>query len=158
MVVAARILTAPFGRAMVLVPTFIAAAATNIVIALIQSVTPSDNPVLNSADRLTLSIAAVAACGVLWRALTKKDDVVIKATETMTKALAQSAASNEELRKVIERGVDRDEQLIREIGSLRAGLSVLPCSDYPPQQRHRNIEEQPREARRASGSGTQPGF
>ncbi len=74
---------------------------------LAQALTPNGD-VQNYRD-ITLEGALVVAVGVLWRALSQKDAQIavkdaqlVKSTEVVTSALAASATSNAELRKIIE--------------------------------------------------------
>lgn len=74
---------------------------------LLQATTPAAD--ISWAEHLTLEGALIAAVVVLWKALGSKDVQIalkdaqlVKSTEAVTMALAASAASNVELRKIIE--------------------------------------------------------
>lgn len=87
-----------------------------------QIVTPgSVGPVdwSTQAEHLTLSGAMVIAIAVLWRALVSKDALLIQSTKIVTEALAASASSNAELRKIIEDSVTAKRDLTDSIDSLR---------------------------------------
>lgn len=71
-------------------------AVANIVADIVPS--PADVPW----EHLTLEGALIAAVVVLWRALAVKDAQLVKSAEATTAALSASAASNAELRKIIE--------------------------------------------------------
>jgi hypothetical protein len=78
----------------------LAVMGTGITAILVQAVTPAAD--ISWIEHLTLEGALVVAVGVLWRALSAKDAQLVKSTEAVTSALASSAASNAELRKIIE--------------------------------------------------------
>lgn len=67
---------------------------------LIQATTPAVD--ISWIEHLTLEGALVVAVGVLWRALSAKDAQLVESTRVVTGALAASATSNAELRKIIE--------------------------------------------------------
>ena len=78
----------------------LAVMGTGITAILVQAATPAAD--ISWIEHLTLEGALVVAVGVLWRALSAKDAQLVKSTEAVTSALASSAASNVELRKIIE--------------------------------------------------------
>jgi hypothetical protein len=63
------------------------------------------------AEHLTLTGALIVAVVILWRALSVKDALIIKSTEEVTKALGATAASNAELRKIVEESIATEERL-----------------------------------------------
>ena len=94
-------------------------------------------------EHLTLTGALVIAVGVLWRALSAKDAQlaasniqIVESTRVITVALSASAASNAELRKIIEESVTSKNHLTESLDLLRARLSHAPeCSNYDPPHR-----------------------
>jgi hypothetical protein len=89
-------------------------------------------------QRLTLVGALVVACGVLWRALAAalaaKDilakaysDALITATKSTTEALDTAAASNVELRRIVEESVTTKRELTEAIHMLAARIGEMPC-------------------------------
>ncbi len=78
----------------------VAVMVTGTIATLVQATTPAAD--ISWVEHLTLEGALVVAVGVLWRALSSKDAQLVKSTEAVTSALASSAASNVELRKIIE--------------------------------------------------------
>jgi Mg2+/Co2+ transporter CorB len=64
-----------------------------------QVSTPND---VSWVEHLTLEGGLIVAVGVLWRALVKKDDQLMQSVRIATEALSANAASNMELRKIIE--------------------------------------------------------
>jgi len=76
------------------------------------------------AEHVTLSGAMVVAIAVLWRALQAKDSQLVSATKTMAEALAATASSNHELRKIIEDSVTAKRLLTESIDLLRKDLSL----------------------------------
>lgn len=93
---------------------------------------------MNSAEHLTLSGALICAVVVLWKQLRKKDDMLIESAKTMTAALAGAAASNIELRRIIEESVAARRELSVSIDALRGSLHKLPCTDHQGQQPQAN--------------------
>jgi hypothetical protein len=98
------------------------------VLSAMQTLAPVQGDWTNSIERLTLSGALVVAVISLWRQLVKKDELLITSAKTMTEALAASAASNIELRRIIDESVLVKQQLTTAIDLLRVGISKLPCT------------------------------
>ena len=67
---------------------------------LFQMSAPPGN--LSTWEDLTLKGALISAVVVLWRALSAERAQNVKSNEAMTSALVSTAASNAELRKIIE--------------------------------------------------------
>ena len=91
---------------------------------------------MNAAEHLTLSGALILAVIVLWKQvgkkdidIAKKDDLLVESAKTVTAALAGAAASNIELRRIIEESVEAKRQLSNSIEGLRTALQKLPCVD-----------------------------
>ena len=89
---------------------------------------PNADGLISNLDRLTLAGAAVLACGVLWRALAKKDDLLVEMMKSVTAALTGASDSNKELRLIIEESVRTKQELRVSIDQLRTGLNALPCN------------------------------
>lgn len=77
----------------------------------------------SQAEHLTLSGAMVIAIAVLWKSLQAKDGLLMQSIRTMTEALAETATSNRELRKIIEDSVNAKRQLSESIDLLRKDLN-----------------------------------
>lgn len=78
---------------------------------------------IGQAEHLTLSGAMVIAIAVLWKSLQAKDGLLMQSIRTMTEALAETATSNRELRKIIEDSVNAKRQLAESIDMLRKDLN-----------------------------------
>ncbi len=95
---------------------------------------------LPGAGDLTLKAALCAAVVVLWRTIgardvkiDAKDAHLIRSTEIVTQALATSASSNAELRKIIEESVTSNNHLAESLNLLRQRLSGAPdCGNFSP--------------------------
>jgi hypothetical protein len=83
-----------------------------------------------TAEHLTLSAALLLAVAVLWRNLTTKDALLIASTATVTQALASAAASNAELRHIIEESVKAKQEMTLAITALTARIEALPCTHH----------------------------
>lgn len=81
-----------------------------------------------TAEHLTLSAALLLAVAVLWRNL--KDALLIASTATVTQALASAAASNAELRHIIEESVKAKQEMTLAITALTARIEALPCTHH----------------------------
>jgi hypothetical protein len=81
-----------------------------------------------TAEHLTLSAALLLAVAVLWRNLTAKDTLLIASTATITQALATSAASNAELRHIIEESVKAKQDMTLAMVALTARIEAMPCT------------------------------
>jgi hypothetical protein len=92
-----------------------------------QAVTPQGD-LVSQADRIGVTGALIAAVGVLWRALSKKDEAVLTATKSVTEALITAADSNRELRQIIEKSERTNQELKNSIETLQLGMGGLPCS------------------------------
>ena len=82
----------------------------------------------SSIEHLTLNGALICAVIVLWKQLGKKDDLVIASAQTVTETLAAAAASNVELRKIIEESVTTKRELTGAIDRLQVSIGELPCT------------------------------
>lgn len=96
-------------------------------ISFIQTVALSEADWLGRAEQLSLKVALVVAVYILWRALVRKDEALAVMTENVTKALDLSAASNVELRKIIDESVRTKEALRQSIDILSNNLKGVPC-------------------------------
>ena len=83
----------------------------------------------NTAEHLTLSGSLIIAVTILWRELGKKDTLLVQSTATVTQALAGAAASNVELRRIIEDSVAAKKELSTAIGLLTERIERLPCTE-----------------------------
>jgi hypothetical protein len=83
-----------------------------------------------TAEHLTLSAALLLAVAVLWRNLTTKDALLIASTATVTQALASAAASNAELRHIIEESVKGKQEMTLAMTALTARIEALPCTHH----------------------------
>jgi hypothetical protein len=81
-----------------------------------------------SIEHLTLNGALICAVVVLWKQLGKKDDLLIASTQTVTETLAAAAASNVELRRIIDESVAAKKALTAVIDDLQVGIGKLPCA------------------------------
>jgi hypothetical protein len=96
-------------------------------------------------EDLSLKGALIAAVIVLWRALVKKDDQLMVSTKTTTEAMSANAATQVELRKIIEAQnaliessisakvhlTEAQSHLVEAIDMLRARLSEAPdCGNF----------------------------
>jgi hypothetical protein len=97
--------------------------------AVIPNIPPNALPVSDAwvqmAEHLTLTGALMIAVFVLWKQNVAKDQLLIQSTKTVTDALAQSTASNVELRKVIQDSADAKIELSASIGSLQRSVEKL---------------------------------
>lgn len=91
---------------------------------------------LNSVEHVTLDGGLIVAVMVLWKQFSKKDDLLVESTRTVTEALQGAAASNAELRRVIDKLVEIQEdsadakrELAGAITELRMAVYSLPCTD-----------------------------
>jgi predicted O-methyltransferase YrrM len=80
-----------------------------------QVSTPND---VSWVEHLTLEGGLIVAVGVLWRALVKKDDQLMQSVRVATEALSANAASNMELRKIIEELVKSKADLAEAVDKL----------------------------------------
>jgi hypothetical protein len=96
-------------------------------IAQVVAPVPVNSPMdlVQVAEHLTLTGALIVAVVILWRALSVKDTLIIKSTEEMTKALSSTAASNSELRKIIEDSIATEESLGDAITKLSENVSKI---------------------------------
>jgi hypothetical protein len=90
----------------------------------------------NTAEHLTLSGCLILGVTMLWRELGKKDTLLVQSTGTVTGALSAAAASNVELRRIIENyaaslthATDEQGRLTEAINLLTARIERLPCTD-----------------------------
>ena len=81
-----------------------------------------------SIEHLTLNAALIVAVGVLWKQVGKKDDLLIHSTQTVTETLAAAAASNVELRRIIDESVSAKHDLAGVIDRLQGRVAELPCT------------------------------
>jgi hypothetical protein len=81
-----------------------------------------------SIEHLTLNAALIVAVGVLWKQLGKKDDLLIHSAQTVTETLAAAAASNVELRRIIDESVSAKHDLAGVIDRLQGRMAELPCT------------------------------
>lgn len=97
--------------------------------AVVPNIPPNTLPVSDAwvqmAEHLTLTGALMIAVFVLWKQNVAKDQLLIQSTKTVTDALAQSTASNVELRKVIQDSADAKIELSASIGSLQRSVEKL---------------------------------
>ena len=89
---------------------------------LLQTVSPA---VGSDMEHMTLEGALIAAVVVLWRALSAKDSQLVESTRAVTMALAASATSNAELRKIIEESIAVKQQLTESLDLLRTRLGNI---------------------------------
>jgi hypothetical protein len=78
-------------------------------------------------QQLTLVGALIIAVGVLWRALSSKDEALVNATKMTTEALVTAATTSTELRHIIEESVKAKKDLSESIDLLRVSITRLPC-------------------------------
>jgi hypothetical protein len=83
----------------------------------------------STAEHLTLTGALIVAVSMLWRELGRKDSLLVQSTATVTQALATSAFSNAELRKILEGSVHAKEDLTKSIELLSERIERLPCTE-----------------------------
>lgn len=95
---------------------------------IVQASPPEVVPWWTQAEHLTLSSAMLIALVILWRAFEAKDNLLVISTKQVTEALAVAAASNVELRKIIEESVGAKRELSEEIRLLRIAIYRLPCT------------------------------
>jgi hypothetical protein len=81
-----------------------------------------------SIEHLTLNGALICAVMMLWKALGRKDDLLVASTKTVTEALASAASSNAELRTIITENVSANRELAAVIGKLDVSIGELPCT------------------------------
>jgi hypothetical protein len=77
------------------------------------------------AEHLTLTGALIIAVAMLWRSLQAKDAELIANTKAVTDALSQSAASNVELRRIIQDSIDSRTNLNASIDSLQKSIDRM---------------------------------
>lgn len=89
------------------------------------SASPIPDGWAQTVEHLTLTTALVIAVAILWKSLVAKDQALIASTKTVTDALSASAASNVELRKIIQDSVDAKISLAATLGDLQRSLERL---------------------------------
>jgi hypothetical protein len=89
---------------------------------------PASQDWTSSIEHLTLNAALICAVGVLWKQLGKKDELLIASTQTVTQTLAAAAASNVELRRIIDESVGAKRALTQVIDDLQVSIGKLPCA------------------------------
>jgi hypothetical protein len=89
---------------------------------------PASQDWTSSIEHLTLNAALIVAVGVLWKQVGKKDDLLIHSTQTVTETLAAAAASNVELRRIIDESVSAKHDLAGVIDRLQGRVAELPCT------------------------------
>jgi hypothetical protein len=78
---------------------------------------------------LTLSGGLIVAVSILWRELGRKDGLLLEAARKVTEALAIAAASEVELRKILEASVTSSQQFSRAVELLTERIERLPCTE-----------------------------
>jgi hypothetical protein len=79
-------------------------------------------------EHLTLNGALIIGVVALWKALGKKDDLLVASTKNVTEALGAAASSNAELRGIITENVSANRELSAVIAKLDSSIGELPCT------------------------------
>ena len=82
---------------------------------------------ISQIEKLTLTSALMVAIWILWKALTKKDDELLKALQLVSSTLAQTNNLNAELKRTIECNTEVQQELVGAIAVLEAKVGNLPC-------------------------------
>jgi len=82
---------------------------------------------VSGAKDLTLVGALIVAVGKLWANSAKKDDQLLASTKVVTEALTMSAASQQELRHVLEESIKVKQELAVAIKEFGLELHTRPC-------------------------------
>lgn len=83
---------------------FVIALSSLVWLAQLAAVPPSADigSLITIAEHLTLSAALIIAVVILWKSNARKEDLIVKTTETVTAALGASTIANQELRRQVE--------------------------------------------------------
>lgn len=95
------------------------------------------NAILSVAEHLTLMGALIVAVTILWRALAEKEELIAQSIKTITEALSTAAASNIELRRIIEDSVKVKLLLVTSVDSLKSDIASWKLGEERERERER---------------------